>query len=860
MAMSWMTTMDLLYPGDAAATHLAAVALGAALLATAAVLAARLRWLSRRPAPRHAVLLCALAGCLAMPALAGLVAWAGLAIAVPVLPTTRAVAASEPLPNADEALAPISPLPPRPGETSRAEAAMPVGGHSDVHSPHRAAIAIVLGIWGLGTLVLLLGLTRGVRRARSLRLSARPVDDPAVTAALGRIGDDVGAGSARRLRRPRLARSPDGAGSQGARSSRGRRRITPVLVAPGLATPVAVGILRPAVILPEGLAGAVSADELRDVLVHEMAHARRRDPLVVLLQGIARALYWPIVPVHLLGRELERAREELCDNHVLRDRDAIGYGETLLHLAELATGRDAGPLVAAAGILHWRGKLETRIAGLLDAGRSTATRTPLAAILGLLALSLGAGSLAASMRLVARADEPQPSPQPPAAPTAAKPEPPDAEGRSILVKAVGPDGKPMPGVSIKADISAEPEYRGDTRFVTDGRGQVRIPLPGGISDFDLRARAEHCVPMLAHWGGVDRPSTFVFFVTRVVSINGDGTASGPVPVDGHRDSRREPLPPEFTFRMDRGSTIGGTVRDPEGRPIEGVRVEVTSFGQPEGASGRAKVDGRLAADEHAPRSDATGRWSFDGAPTGRWVFEGSTKVLPEPVLQLLPIRAGYAVGANREALHAGPGSPNAQALRGQAAVLTMRPTAVVRGTVIDPDGKPVAGAVIIPNVPPADLGVGGQAVQSDEQGRFTLPPLPSEAQALWVVGPGWMPARREIDIRPGLEPLEIRLGPGKDLRIQFVDPAGKPVPGVDVSFNIWQGGNWLYVGNQAGYPDAKIPRQADGEGRYRWPWAPADDILYTFNKEGYQLKGARITADGKEHVVVLRETPEAGRK
>ncbi|WP_165223803.1 M56 family metallopeptidase [Aquisphaera insulae] len=808
--MSLVTIVEWIYPGDTAVAWLGIVAAGVALLAAMAVMASRLRWLARRPAPRHAVLFSALVGGLVMPLLVALVAAAGLAIAVPVLPAREAVAGHDRPVAKAAAVSPMAPLPlpSRPGEVVRAGAVAEVEGHAAAFSPARASIVIGLVLWAMGSLVLFVGLARGIRLARRLRLSARPCDDPAVAAA------------------------------------------ATVLVAPDLATPVVVGIVRPVVILPAGLAGAISADELRDVLHHEMAHARRRDPLVVLLQGIARALYWPIVPVHLLNRELEQAREEICDNHVLRDRDPLSYGETLLHLAELATGLEARPLAASAGILHWRGKLESRIAGLLDASRSTATRTPRALAWGILAFFLGAGFLTASMRLVARGAEPEPQPPSPAAP-AAKP-----EGRSILLKAVGPDGSPMPGVAIEADIVAEPAYRGDRRFVTDGQGQVRLALPGGIEDFTLRARADRCVPMVAEWRGVDRPSTLLMFKFTGFAYSGDGKISMMLPVEQERmeaESRREPLPAEFTFRMDRGSAIGGTIRDPEGRPIPGVRVEVRSLVYPERSRGRAMPDNQPATGEHAPRTGADGRWSFDGAPAGRWQVEGGPKGLRDPVFQILPSRAGHAVGADRDGLQALPGSPTMRALREQTAVLTMRPTAVVRGTVTDADGRPVPGAVVIPDLPPADLSAGGQAVKADDQGRFTLPPLASERQALWVVAEGWMPAKRVVDVGPGLEPLAIRLGRGKDLRIRFVDPAGKPVPGVDVSFNLWQGGNWLYIGTQAGYPDAKIPRQADGDGLYRWPWAPGEETLYVFSREGLQPQVTRLAADGQEHTVVLRE-------
>ncbi len=116
----------------------------------------------------------------------------------------------------------------------------------------------------------------------------------------------------------------------------GIRQLPRAFVSHHATAPMAVGFRKPVIILPDRLIGAVTHDELRDVLLHEAAHVRRRDPQVVFVQELARVLFWPIVPVHGLLGELARAREELCDNHVLQGRDALSYGETLLHLAELS--------------------------------------------------------------------------------------------------------------------------------------------------------------------------------------------------------------------------------------------------------------------------------------------------------------------------------------------------------------------------------------------------------------------------------------------------------------------------------------------------------------------------------------------
>ena len=84
-------------------------------------------------------------------------------------------------------------------------------------------------------------------------------------------------------------------------------RLPRVVVSRSVSTPLAFGFLRSTIVLPDRLIGAITDEEMRDVLLHEMAHVSRRDPSIVLLQEVARALYWPLVPIHALNRELGRA-------------------------------------------------------------------------------------------------------------------------------------------------------------------------------------------------------------------------------------------------------------------------------------------------------------------------------------------------------------------------------------------------------------------------------------------------------------------------------------------------------------------------------------------------------------------------
>jgi Zn-dependent protease with chaperone function len=108
------------------------------------------------------------------------------------------------------------------------------------------------------------------------------------------------------------------------------RRVPPVLESARVQSPVATGLLRGTVLVPAGLSERIDSQQLCDVLTHEVAHIIRRDPLVVYLQAVAGSLFWPTPLVHLLNRQLNATREEICDNYVLGAQDPLQYAETLV--------------------------------------------------------------------------------------------------------------------------------------------------------------------------------------------------------------------------------------------------------------------------------------------------------------------------------------------------------------------------------------------------------------------------------------------------------------------------------------------------------------------------------------------------
>lgn len=162
------------------------------------------------------------------------------------------------------------------------------------------------------------------------------------------------------------------------------KRLPDILVSDELKGPVSLGLFRSAIVLPSEMVQALTTCQIRDVLIHEMAHIHRRDHLVVVLQRLAGAIFWPFPLVWRLNERIDEAREDVCDNYVLRHTEASQYSRMLLQLTERAAPQTI-PL--AIGLWKYRRNLEQRVTAILDPRRTTGTRLP-SLTLGMLTVAL----------------------------------------------------------------------------------------------------------------------------------------------------------------------------------------------------------------------------------------------------------------------------------------------------------------------------------------------------------------------------------------------------------------------------------------------------------------------------------------
>ena len=95
------------------------------------------------------------------------------------------------------------------------------------------------------------------------------------------------------------------------------RRAVTLLLSSDFPEPAVCGIKRPKLVLPKGVIEAFTDHELEAVLLHEVAHVRRRDNLVNLLQSWLGCVFWFHPVIWLINRQLLVEREGACDEEVL---------------------------------------------------------------------------------------------------------------------------------------------------------------------------------------------------------------------------------------------------------------------------------------------------------------------------------------------------------------------------------------------------------------------------------------------------------------------------------------------------------------------------------------------------------------
>jgi beta-lactamase regulating signal transducer with metallopeptidase domain len=321
-------------------------------------------WRRASAATRHCIWFLAVASLLCLP-LVSSISWQK-----PAWTVSTAVSSGNEISLALE-LAPQNPTPPAPHLQAATEvpASAPVNDGSRKIAAQFNAHWILFGwlAWLAGAMAVLARLVAGLFGRRQFSRPAQPLHDADWTILLAEACEVL------QLHRP-----------------------VTVLLSANDVMPMTWGWWHPVVLLPRQALQWPDARR-RVVLLHELAHIKRRDYLTQIVAQLVCALYWFNPLVWLAARQMRIEREGACDDLVLAGGcKASDYAGQLV---EIAGSFRRVPQMAAIAMAR-SSQLEGRIAAIVDASRNRRLRSAAAlavlAVIGGIAICLGGSGISAA--------------------------------------------------------------------------------------------------------------------------------------------------------------------------------------------------------------------------------------------------------------------------------------------------------------------------------------------------------------------------------------------------------------------------------------------------------------------------------
>ncbi len=155
-----------------------------------------------------------------------------------------------------------------------------------------------------------------------------------------------------------------------------------------VAVPMVVGVFRPVVLLPASIVTGLDQTQFAAILSHELAHIRRHDLLMNLIQRIVESLLFFHPVVWFVSRKMSVEREASCDDLAVScGHERMEYAGALLRMAELCSSDRnlAGTAVAASG--HCGSDFEDRLRRLMEAPSDSGLRPSRSGMLAVLLLA-----------------------------------------------------------------------------------------------------------------------------------------------------------------------------------------------------------------------------------------------------------------------------------------------------------------------------------------------------------------------------------------------------------------------------------------------------------------------------------------
>ena len=136
-------------------------------------------------------------------------------------------------------------------------------------------------------------------------------------------------------------------------------------------SPMVFGYLEPIILLPISICNQLSTQEIKFILLHEIAHIIRQDYLINIITTFSKLVMWFNPFAYLFNKVIQLQREIACDQFVIENINApVHYAKALYNLAQSASNNN---LQLSLGALSSNNQLLNRIQVLnkLTTKRST---------------------------------------------------------------------------------------------------------------------------------------------------------------------------------------------------------------------------------------------------------------------------------------------------------------------------------------------------------------------------------------------------------------------------------------------------------------------------------------------------------
>jgi thiol-disulfide isomerase/thioredoxin len=291
----------------------------------------------------------------------------------------------------------------------------------------------------------------------------------------------------------------------------------------------------------------------------------------------------------------------------------------------------------------------------------------------------------------------------------------------------------------------------------------------------------------------------------------------------------EDIPSEYTVNLEKGVTIGGTVKNEKGQPLAGAAV---IFSGPPDSTAGVRERNFVGRAYHQEKTDDSGHWQNSEVPRH---FQDFTFHVVES--DYVPVTFGCE-GATDPDTNA-VSLPQQDYLSGKAAMV-LGHGVELSGIVVDADGKPVAGAAITRN---REWRNSAAIFESGADGRFLLINLDAGDMLLTIQSDGHAAQTRMLTLFKGMPEVKIVLKPGRILKGKVIDEAGHAVADATVQMDRIENGPMEYEWSVT----------TGNDGRFQWDSAPEDGHPYYFSAVGHHSRSeAALVADGQDKIITLR--------